>query len=87
MALNGFPASREPFVKGICARKNLLNFESLWDDCIQEETRMESKASTKGCDENLALFGRSNKGREEVKDPARVRKRVRSQPHSQERRT
>jgi hypothetical protein len=29
MALNGFLASREPFVKGICARKNLPNFERL----------------------------------------------------------
>jgi hypothetical protein len=34
MALNGFPTSWEPFVKGICARENLLKFERLWDDCI-----------------------------------------------------
>jgi hypothetical protein len=63
MALNGFPASWEPFVKGICARENLPNFERLWDDCIQEETQMESKANKKGGDENLALFGQTNKGR------------------------
>jgi hypothetical protein len=43
MALNEFPVSWEPFVKGICARENLLDFERLWDDYIQEETRMESK--------------------------------------------
>jgi hypothetical protein len=62
MALNGFPTSWEPFVKGICAHENIPNFEMLWIDCIQEETRMESKAS-KGVDENLALFGQTNKGK------------------------
>jgi hypothetical protein len=65
MALNGFPASWEPFVKGICARENLPNSERLWDDCIQEETRMESKANNKGGGgENLALVGQTNKGRD-----------------------
>jgi hypothetical protein len=43
MALNGFLASWEPFVKAICAREKLPDFERLWDDCIQEETRMESR--------------------------------------------
>ena len=57
MALNGFPASWEPLVKGICAREKLLDFERLWDDCIQEETLMESKANKKDGEENLALFG------------------------------
>jgi hypothetical protein len=27
------------FIEGICAREKLPNFERLWDDCIQEETR------------------------------------------------
>jgi hypothetical protein len=41
---------------------------------------MESKDSKKDGEENLALFGQSNKGR--GKGPKRVRERVRSQPHS-----
>jgi hypothetical protein len=45
MALNGFPTSWEPFVKGICACEHLPNFERLWDDCIQEKTRMESRVA------------------------------------------
>jgi hypothetical protein len=57
MALNGFLVSWEPFVKGICALENLPNFKRLWNDCIWEETWMESKASKKGGDRNLALFG------------------------------
>jgi hypothetical protein len=48
MALNGFPTSWEPFVKGMCAHENLPDFQMLWDDCIQEETLMESKANKKG---------------------------------------
>jgi hypothetical protein len=39
--INRFLASRESFVKGICAWDNPPNFERLWDHCIQEETRME----------------------------------------------
>jgi hypothetical protein len=57
MALDGLSSSREPFVKGICACENLPSFERLWDDCIQEEIWMESKANKKGGDDNLALFG------------------------------
>ena len=67
MALNGFLASWEPFIEGVCARENLPNYERLWDDCIQEETRMESKARKDGGDENLALFGQT-KRRENEKD-------------------
>jgi hypothetical protein len=51
MALNGFPASWVP------------NFERLWDDYIQKETRMDSKAGKKDGEENLALFDQSNKGK------------------------
>jgi hypothetical protein len=35
MALNGFPTSWKPFVKGIYACENLPNFERLLDECIQ----------------------------------------------------
>jgi hypothetical protein len=45
MALNGFSPQWETFVKGVCARENLPSWERLWDDCIQEETWMESKGN------------------------------------------
>ena len=57
MALNGFPASWEPFVKGICTRENLPKFERLQDDYIQEETQMDSKVDKKCGDDNLTLIG------------------------------
>jgi hypothetical protein len=43
--------------------KTFLNFKGFGDDCIQEETQMESKAKKKGSDENLALIGQSKKGK------------------------
>ena len=61
MSLNGFPTSWEPFVKGISAREKFPNFETLWDDYIQEETWMESKARKNCGKENLALFDQTKK--------------------------
>lgn len=71
---------RESFVKCIYLRENLSNFDKLWGDCFEEKTRMESKSSKKCGDENLALFGQSNKGR--GKGPNKGREGVRSQPYS-----
>ena len=62
-ALNGFPSQWETFVQGVCARDILPSWERLWDDCIYEETRMESKASKQGGGINYALFGQTKKGR------------------------
>jgi hypothetical protein len=64
VALNGFTKPWELFVKGICAQKKLPEWQRLWDDCIQEETREESKASKKrGSDKNLALVSQRRKGK------------------------
>lgn len=41
--MNGLSASWDPFVKGICARDQLPNFDQFWSECIQEETRELSK--------------------------------------------
>lgn len=45
VALNGFTKPWKPFVKGICARKHIPDWQRLWDYCIQEDTREESRAS------------------------------------------
>ena len=58
-----FSSQRETFVLGVCARENLPSFETLWDDCIQEETRMESKANMQEGNHDHALFGRMKKCR------------------------
>jgi hypothetical protein len=56
MALNGIPKSREPLFKGVCARESIPDWQRIWDDCIQEETREESKGNKQGrSEENLVL--------------------------------
>ena len=40
IALNGFSKPRDTFVKGVVARENLPDWQRLWDDFVQEKTRM-----------------------------------------------
>jgi hypothetical protein len=64
VALIGFTKAWEPFIMGICARERLLKWERLWDDCIQEVTRRESRSNKQGGggeDENLALVCKAKK--------------------------
>ena len=35
--LNGLPRSWDSFIQGICARKKLVKFSILWEECSQEE--------------------------------------------------
>jgi hypothetical protein len=37
--LNGLPRSWDAFIRGIFSRKRLPTFNSLWEDCNQEEAR------------------------------------------------
>ena len=60
---NGFTNPWEPFVKRIYDREKL----PIWDDCIQEETREESRVSKQGgSDENLDLVSKTRKGKGKV---------------------
>ena len=45
ITLNGFSSSWGPFVQGVCACDKLLSFEKLWDDFVQEKTRLEIVAT------------------------------------------
>jgi hypothetical protein len=62
MALNGFPTSWEPFVKGICAWENFCYLRD-FGMTISRRRLMESKVDNEHGEENFALFGQSNKGR------------------------
>ena len=39
-ALNGLTRLWESFIQMMCARKESMMFEVVWEDCIQEETRL-----------------------------------------------
>jgi hypothetical protein len=39
-ALIGLTRPWDAFIQTICARTEKLKFDSLWEECIQEETRV-----------------------------------------------
>ena len=36
ITLNGLPRSWDSFIQGICARRKLITFGRLWEECSQE---------------------------------------------------
>ena len=38
--LNGLPRSWDSFIQGIYARKKLVKFNRLWEECSQEEAQI-----------------------------------------------
>ena len=38
--LNGITRPWDAFIQTICARKEKLQFDSLWEECVQEEARV-----------------------------------------------
>eukprot|EP00253_Pinus_taeda_P031070 PITA_31070 len=65
IASNGLSKTWENFVDGIGDQENLLDWERLWDDCIQNEIRKNHLGATKQVeeDDNVALLARGKKGR------------------------
>ena len=41
--LNGITRPWDEFIQTICARKEKLHFDSLWEECVQEEARVAKK--------------------------------------------
>jgi hypothetical protein len=66
-SLNVFSERWNTFVKGVVSRDNSPNWETLWDDCIQEETREEALCSrqSKGEDnkENVPLLAKKKENK------------------------
>jgi hypothetical protein len=40
IALNGLTRPLDSFIQTICARKEKLQFDRLWEECVQEEVRV-----------------------------------------------
>ena len=62
--LNGLPRSWDSFIQGICARKKLVKFNRLWEECSQEEAWIAALEENMG-NEDQALTVHSKKGRRE----------------------
>ena len=65
--MNGLPRPWDPFIKGICSRRKLTKFSRLWEDCTQEEARLEAREEKLG-QENQALTVQARKGKGKVED-------------------
>jgi hypothetical protein len=54
-ALNGLTRPWDAFIQSICARKEKLQFENLWEECIQEVTRVANHEALLARDDDQAL--------------------------------
>ena len=87
-ALNGLTRPWESFIQMMCARKESMKFDVVWEDCIQEETRVANReALLKEDDQALAThtkkrISQSNFKRRNFKEsqPPRKIQRVRENP-------
>ena len=56
--LNGLSTSWDSFIQGICARKKLVKFNRLWEECSQEEAQIAAREEKMGSeDQALTIRG------------------------------
>ena len=65
--LNGLPRSCDSFIQVICAKKKLITFNRLWEECTQEEARLITKEEKMGAtdDQALPFYTRRNHNKRE----------------------
>ena len=68
--MNGLRRPWDPFIKGIYSRRKLTKFSRLWEDCTQEEARLEAREE-KLSQEDQALTVQARKGKGKVEDRPR----------------
>jgi hypothetical protein len=61
--LNGLTRPWDAFIQTICSRKEKLQFDSLWEECIQEESRVDNREDLLSRDEDQALATHTKGGR------------------------
>ena len=64
--LNGLPRSWDSFIQGIYAKKKLVKFNRLWEECSQEEARIVAREEKMGS-EDQALTVHSNSHSKSIK--------------------
>jgi hypothetical protein len=61
--LNGLTRPWDAFIQTICARKEKLQFDSLWEECFQEQARVANREVVLLRDEDQALVSRAKGGK------------------------
>ena len=54
---NGLTRSWDSFIQGICAKRKLITFNRLWEECTQEEAQLIIREENMGATEDQALTG------------------------------
>jgi hypothetical protein len=62
-ALNGLKKLWDAFIQTICARKEKLQFDSLWEECVQEEARVANREAILLRGHNQALSTHTKGGK------------------------
>jgi hypothetical protein len=62
-ALNYLTRPWYAFIHSVCGRKEKLQFESLWEECTQEETRVANREALLARDDEKALATHAKGGR------------------------
>jgi hypothetical protein len=65
--LNGLPNSWESFIQGIFSRRKLSKFNRLWEDCTQEEAKLEARKEKIESNEDQTLTTHTRKGKNKKK--------------------
>ena len=58
--LNGLPRTWDSFIQGICARKKLVKFSNLWEECSQEEARIAAPKENMGSEDQAFIVQSRN---------------------------
>jgi hypothetical protein len=53
--INGLKIPWHAFIQTICTRKEKLQFDNLWEECVQEETRVANREAILLRDEDQSL--------------------------------
>jgi hypothetical protein len=61
--LNGLTRPWDAFIQTICAKKEKLNFDSVWEECVQEEAIVANREALLSRDEDQALTTHTKGGR------------------------
>jgi hypothetical protein len=63
LSLNGLTRPWDAFIQMIFSRTEKLKFDSLWEECIQEETRVVNREAQLERDDDQALATHTKRGR------------------------
>ena len=68
--LNGLPRSWDSFIQGICARRKLISFSRILEECAQEEARLVTREENMGAtnDQDLIVHTKKNFKKKEKKE-------------------